>query len=93
LKLFNNESYDIIYQEIRNTGISLIFIREFDKGEKKAEKAEKAEKRKRKINEINDIPIDDHINSSPGRMHRYAVYQVNGSVVYREQDKIYGSKW
>jgi translocation and assembly module TamB len=34
LKLFNNESYDIIYQEIRNTGISLIFIREFDKGEK-----------------------------------------------------------
>jgi hypothetical protein len=23
LKLFNNESYDIIYQEIRNTGISL----------------------------------------------------------------------
>ncbi len=30
LKLFNNETYDIIYQEIRNTGISLIFIREFD---------------------------------------------------------------
>ncbi|HMG91609.1 MAG TPA: translocation/assembly module TamB domain-containing protein, partial [Chryseolinea sp.] len=29
LKLFNNETYDIIYQEIRNTGISLIFIREF----------------------------------------------------------------
>jgi hypothetical protein len=26
LKLFNNETYDIIYQEIRNTGISLIFI-------------------------------------------------------------------
>ena len=34
LKLFNNETYDIIYQEIRNTGISLVFIREFDKGEK-----------------------------------------------------------
>jgi hypothetical protein len=34
LKLFNNETYDIIYQEVRNTGISLIFIREFDKGEK-----------------------------------------------------------
>jgi translocation and assembly module TamB len=31
LKLFNNETYDIIYQEIRNTGISLIFIREFSK--------------------------------------------------------------
>ncbi len=35
LKLFNNESYDIIYQEIRNTGLSLIFIREFNKGENK----------------------------------------------------------
>ncbi len=34
LKAFNNESYDIIYQEIRNTGISLIFVREFDKGDK-----------------------------------------------------------
>ncbi len=33
LKVFNNETYDIIYHEIRNTGISLIFIREFDKGE------------------------------------------------------------
>jgi hypothetical protein len=44
LKLFNNESYDIIYQEIRNTGISLIFIREFDKGDKQKAKAEKAEK-------------------------------------------------
>jgi hypothetical protein len=43
LKLFNNESYDIIYQEIRNTGISLIFIREFDKGEKKSEAKAKAE--------------------------------------------------
>lgn len=29
LKLFNNETYDIIYQEIRNTGISIIFVREF----------------------------------------------------------------
>jgi hypothetical protein len=38
LKLFNNESYDIIYQEIRNTGISLIFIKEFDKGELKKKK-------------------------------------------------------
>jgi hypothetical protein len=36
LKLFNNETYDIIYQEIRNTGISLVFIREFDKGEKRS---------------------------------------------------------
>ena len=35
LKLFNNETYDIIYQEIRNTGISLIFIREFDKNKKR----------------------------------------------------------
>ena len=34
LKLFNNETYDIIYQEIRNTGISLIFIREFDRTRK-----------------------------------------------------------
>jgi len=34
LKLFNNETYDIIYQEIRNTGISLIFIREFENKEK-----------------------------------------------------------
>ena len=34
LKLFNNETYDIIYQEIRNTGVSLIFIREFDKARK-----------------------------------------------------------
>jgi len=34
VKLFNNETYDIIYQEIRNTGISLIFIREFDKNRK-----------------------------------------------------------
>jgi len=39
LKLFNNESYDIIYQEIRNTGISLIFIREFNKGDKLMGKA------------------------------------------------------
>lgn len=38
LKLFNNESYDIIYQEIRNTGISLIFVREFNKGELKERK-------------------------------------------------------
>ncbi len=38
LKLFNNESYDIVYQEIRNTGISLIFIREFNKGERKSKK-------------------------------------------------------
>lgn len=34
LKLFNNETYDIIYQEIRNTGISLIFIREFNSQDK-----------------------------------------------------------
>ena len=27
LKLFNNESYDIVYQEIRNTGISLVFMK------------------------------------------------------------------
>ncbi len=38
LKLFNNETYDIVYQEIRNTGISLIFIREFSKGDKKRKK-------------------------------------------------------
>jgi hypothetical protein len=35
LKLFNNESYDIIYQEIRNTGISIVFIREFASKEKR----------------------------------------------------------
>jgi translocation and assembly module TamB len=34
LKLFNNETYDIVYQEIRNTGISLILIREFEKENK-----------------------------------------------------------
>ncbi|MBL7857546.1 MAG: translocation/assembly module TamB domain-containing protein [Cyclobacteriaceae bacterium] len=38
LKLFNNETYDIIYQEIRNTGISLIFIREFDRKDKPKKK-------------------------------------------------------
>lgn len=38
LKFFNNESYDIIYQEIRNTGIALIFVREFNKGELKKRK-------------------------------------------------------
>jgi hypothetical protein len=38
LKLFNNETYDIIYQEIRNTGISLIFIREFSSRGKNKEK-------------------------------------------------------
>ena len=38
LKLFNNETYDIIYHEIRNTGISLIFIKDFDKGEKRLQK-------------------------------------------------------
>lgn len=48
LKLFNNESYDIIYQEIRNTGISLIFIREFDKGEKAEAKAKTEKKAKAK---------------------------------------------
>jgi hypothetical protein len=39
LKLFNNETYDIIYQEVRNTGISLIFIREFNKGDKPKRKS------------------------------------------------------
>ncbi len=34
LKLFNNETFDIVYQEIRNTGISLIFIRDFDSKQK-----------------------------------------------------------
>lgn len=38
LKLFNNETYDIIYQEIRNTGISLILIREFASKEEKRKK-------------------------------------------------------
>ena len=37
LKIFNNETYDIIYHEIRNTGVSLIFIREFDKKGKQPE--------------------------------------------------------
>ncbi len=35
LKVFNNETYDIIYHEVRNTGVSLIFIREFDREDKK----------------------------------------------------------
>lgn len=35
LKAFNNETYDIIYHQVRNTGISLIFIREFDKKSEK----------------------------------------------------------
>jgi hypothetical protein len=36
LKVFNNETYDIIYHEIRNTGISIIFIKEFDKDRKRS---------------------------------------------------------
>ncbi len=40
IKLFNNQTYDIIYQEIRNTGISLVFIREF------ASKEDRKNKRK-----------------------------------------------
>jgi hypothetical protein len=40
LKLFNNETYDIIYQEIRNTGISLIFVREFSCEQKDKKKKE-----------------------------------------------------
>ena len=52
LKLFNNETYDIIYQEIRNTGISLVFIREFDKGDPRSKsekiKDDKSKKRKEK---------------------------------------------
>lgn len=35
LKVFNNETFDIVYQEIRNTGISIIFIREFESKKKK----------------------------------------------------------
>ena len=38
IKLFNNETYDIIYHEIRNTGISLIFIKDYDKDEKRSQK-------------------------------------------------------
>jgi len=38
LKLFNNETFDIIYQEVKNTGISLIFIREFNKKPKDEDK-------------------------------------------------------
>jgi len=38
LKMFNNETYDIIYHEVRNTGIALIFIREFDRDGKKSRK-------------------------------------------------------
>ena len=41
LKAFNNETYDIVYHEVRNTGIALIFIREFDKGERQAKRNEK----------------------------------------------------
>ncbi len=46
LKLFNNETFDIIFQEVRNTGISLIVIREFaNKEEKKMEKEKEKENR------------------------------------------------
>ena len=38
LKAFNNESYDIIYHEIRNTGIAFILIKEFDKEKKNNKK-------------------------------------------------------
>ena len=40
LKLFNNETYDIVYQEIRNTGISVIFVREFARREKEKKRNE-----------------------------------------------------
>ena len=40
LKLFNNETYDIVYQEIRNTGISVIFVREFSRKEKEKNEIE-----------------------------------------------------
>ena len=43
LKAFNNETYDIIYHEVRNTGIALIFIREFDKGERRAKRRKEQE--------------------------------------------------
>jgi hypothetical protein len=46
LKLFNNETYDIVYQEIRNTGVSLIFIRESDRRGKKKDLVETASKDK-----------------------------------------------
>lgn len=50
LKLFNNETYDIIYQEIRNTGISLVFIREFDKGEKRTKVKGGGKEKKEQMN-------------------------------------------
>ena len=34
LKAFNNETYDIIYHEIRNTGIAFILVKEYDKKKK-----------------------------------------------------------
>ena len=38
LKLYNDASFDIIYKEIRSTGLSLIFIREFDSFQKRKDK-------------------------------------------------------
>jgi len=40
LKAFNNETYDIIYHEIRNTGIAFILIKEFDRKNKNKRKRE-----------------------------------------------------
>ena len=46
LKLFNNETYDIVYQEIRNTGISVIFVREFARKGKEKNEIETEKKNK-----------------------------------------------
>jgi len=40
IKVFNNETYDIIYHEIRNTGIAFILIKEFDRKKKNRKKRE-----------------------------------------------------
>ena len=40
LKAFNNQTYDIIYHEVRNTGVALIFIKEFDGKAKNKDRTE-----------------------------------------------------
>jgi hypothetical protein len=60
-----------------------IFIREFDKGRLKRRlrlrrRLRRRLRLRRKINdEVSDISIDGHTGSGPGRMHWYAIYQVN----------------
>lgn len=44
LKAFNNETYDIIYHEVRNTGVALIFLNEFNNSEERKNNRKKKKK-------------------------------------------------